>query len=216
MTEHRLHLSLFFAALLAGASFWPGSHLAVPFWGFVVWKTAGLGLLAIWAGLAARDRNGWLITAVLALGAAGDAVLEFGRTAGGIVFLTGHLVAILLYRLNARGRGDAIGVAIALVVPAIAFALTRDLDAAVYALGLGGMAGAAWASRFRRDRVALGALVFASSDLLIFAQDRVLAGSILPVLLIWPLYFGGQALIAYGVVTTLAREDCNEDLYRRL
>jgi uncharacterized membrane protein YhhN len=216
MTPRRPIPAIFVAALVAGASFWPGRDLALPFWGFVLWKVAGLGLLALWAALAARSRDGWLIAAVLAFGTIGDVLLEFGRVAGGVAFLAGHLTAILLYRLNARGRGGVVGVAIALAVPVTADLLTRDLGTALYALGLGGMAGSAWASRFRRDRVALGALLFASSDLLIFAQDRLLAGSALPHLLIWPLYFGGQALIAYGVVTTLRCEDDDEDLYHRL
>jgi len=34
----------------------------------------------------------------------------------------------------------------------------------------------------------------------------LLADSIVPRLLVWPTYFGGQALIAWGVVTTLARK----------
>lgn len=216
MTERVPHPALLLAALVAGVSFWPASHLELPFALFVAWKTAGLALLALWAAGAARGRDGWLIVAVLALGALGDLVLEFGRVAGGIVFLLGHLVAVLLYRRNARGSGGVVGLAIAGVIAAGAFALTHDAGATLYALGLGAMTGSAWASRFPRDRVALGALVFAGSDLLIFAQDRVLAGSIVPAVLIWPLYFAGQALIAYGVVTTLVARSRHENLYHRL
>jgi uncharacterized membrane protein YhhN len=216
MTERTPHPALFAAALVAGVGFWPASHFELPFAVFVAWKTAGLTLLALWAARVARGRDGWLIVAVLALGALGDLVLEFGRVAGGVVFLLGHLVAILLYRRNARGSGGLAGVAIAGVIAGSAFALTRDAGATVYALGLGAMAGSAWASRFPRNRVALGALVFASSDLLIFAQDRVLAGSIIPAVAIWPLYFAGQALIAYGAVTALIARNRHEDLYHRL
>ncbi len=66
------------------------------------------------------------------------------------------------------------------------------------------MAASAGASRFPRYRVGIGALMFLGSDLLIFARMGPLPGSPLPGLLIWPLYFGGQALIAWGVVRTLA------------
>ena len=48
-------------------------------------------------------------------------------------------------------------------------------------------------------------VLFVASDLLIFARLGPLAGSPLPGLLIWPTYFAGQALIAWGVVTVLAR-----------
>ena len=45
-------------------------------------------------------------------------------------------------------------------------------------------------------------MLFAASDLLIFARLGPLAGSIVPTLLVWPLYVAGQAMIAYGVVRT--------------
>ena len=67
-------------------------------------------------------------------------------------------------------------------------------------LVLGAMAATAWVSHFPRHWVGLGAVLFAVSDLLIFARMGPLAGSMLPQVLIWPLYFGGQALIATGVV----------------
>ena len=78
------------------------------------------------------------------------------------------------------------------------------------------MAASAWISRFPRYRVGLGAVMFVASDLLIFAKMGPLAGSLIPVLLIWPLYFIGQALIAWGAVTTLLRWKDDEDLHHRL
>ena len=65
------------------------------------------------------------------------------------------------------------------------------------------MFGTAVTSRFPGARVGLGAALFVFSDLLIFAQMGPLAASPLPGLLIWPVYFGGQALIAWGVVRSL-------------
>ena len=67
------------------------------------------------------------------------------------------------------------------------------------------MAGAAWTSSFSRYRVGIGAVLFVISDLLIFARMGVLAQSPLPDLLIWPLYYFGQFLIATGVVGELQR-----------
>ena len=76
---------------------------------------------------------------------------------------------------------------------------------AFYALGLSAMTGAAWTSSFPRYRVGLGAVMFAVSDLLIFARMGPLAASALPDLLIWPLYYFGQFLICTGVVGELHR-----------
>jgi len=211
------HFWLFPASIVAGATYWAASHLGVSGPLFIVWKGACVALLALCAGLAARERNGWLITAVLALGMLGDVLLETsGIVIGAAAFLAGHLVSILLYLSNRRRDGGAVAIAIALAVPVAAFAITHDVGATLYAAGLGGMAGAAWYSRFPRKIVATGALMFVASDLLIFANLGPLKGSILPSLTIWPLYFVGQALIAYGVVRTLEARKRNEDLHHRL
>lgn len=209
-------IPLFLAALIAGASYWLTSHLAFPADLMLAWKGAGVALLALWAGLAARERNGWLITAVMAFGALGDVLIELNQMAGAAAFLVGHVLAIILYLGNRRREGPGVAIVIALLVPALAYALTRSPIVLVYAIGLGGMAGTAWASRFPRSFVALGALLFAASDLLIFARLGPLAGSIVPTLLVWPLYLIGQALIAWGVVRTLEARKRNEDLHHRL
>ncbi|MEG3151467.1 lysoplasmalogenase family protein [Sphingomonas sp. ZT3P38] len=221
MTETKFppfpHFWLFPAAVIAGLSFWAASHLGLSGALFVAWKGICVGLLTLCAGLAARDRNGWLLTALLALGTLGDVVLETsGIVIGGVAFLAGHLVSILLYLSNRRKEGGAVAVAIALAIPAVAFAITRDAGATVYATGLGGMAGAAWYSRFPRTLVATGALMFAASDLLIFAELGPLKDSVIPALTIWPLYLGGQTFIAYGVLRTLEVRKRNEDLHHRL
>ena len=46
-------------------------------------------------------------------------------------------------------------------------------------------------------------MMFVASDLLIFARMGPLAGSAVPGLLIWPLYYFGQFLICTGVIATL-------------
>ena len=102
-------------------------------------------------------------------------------------------------------RGTA--AALLLGTPVIAYCLTADpamsWPVTFYALTLGAMAGAAWASAFPRYRVGVGAVLFVASDLLIFARMGPLAHSALPMLLIWPLYYLGQLLICIGVIGTL-------------
>jgi len=198
---------LLIAGLLLGASY------SLTAWGLVdagaaqaVWKTGGVALLAAWAAVRARSGDGWRIAAVLALGALGDLLLEtHGFVPGGAAFAAGHVVAIWLYLRNRRAEPShsqlMLGWALVPLVTLISVMLARgDIGVGIYALLLSGMAASAWVSRFPRYRVGLGAMLFVASDLLIFARMGPLAGSALPGLLIWPLYFAGQALIAWGVV----------------
>jgi uncharacterized membrane protein YhhN len=78
---------------------------------------------------------------------------------------------------------------------------------ALYALALGAMAAGAWASVFPRYRVGAGAALFLLSDLLLFAEMGPLQGSIVPQILVWPVYYLGQLLIATGVAQTLRKRD---------
>lgn len=207
---------LFLAALLAGGSYYATHWIALAPAADIVWKGAGVGLLAVWAAGNARTPDGWLIALALALGATGDVLLEtHGLTVGAVAFLAGHLVATMLYLRNRTGPVWH-AATIALAICALSWALPADRSAApgiaLYALGLGAMAGTARISRFPDRIVGLGALLFTVSDLLIFAELGPLAGSDLPGLLIWPTYFAGQALIAWGVVRSLR----DEDLHHRL
>lgn len=205
------HKSLFVAALVAGTSYYFADRLIAPGPLHIVWKGAGVTLLALWAALNGRSRDGWLIAAVLALGALGDVLLEaVGLTVGAVAFLAGHLGAVALYLANRRvatsGSQRLLALVLLVGTPVISWLLTREAGVALYATGLGAMAAAAWISRFPRYRVGLGAVLFVISDLLIFARLGPLANSALPGLLIWPTYFAGQALIAWGVVTTLRKD----------
>ena len=211
---------IWWAALAAGASYmlpvlagWQGPAI-------IAWKGAGVSLLALWAALQARDANpegeGWLIALVLAFGALGDVLLDaVGLTTGAAAFAVGHVIAIILYARNRRASlspsQTLFGWLIAPLGVAITIALVhREPDgimAIAYAALVGSMAAFAWTSRFPRYRVGLGAVMFLVSDLVIFAEMSVWAGTLLPKLLIWPLYFGGQALIAWGVVKTLQAAD---------
>lgn len=200
--------AILWAAIVAGASYclaaWLGWHGPAV----TVWKGAGVALLALWAATQARSADGWLIAATLALGAIGDVLLEsVGTALGAAAFLIGHLVAVVLYLRNRRASlapsQRALGLIVAPLIVIIAVAMTGALGVAIYAAALGFMAATAWTSRFSRYRVGLGAMLFVASDLLIFSRAGPLAGSFVPPLLIWPLYFAGQAMIATGVVGTL-------------
>ncbi|WP_343519853.1 lysoplasmalogenase family protein [Sphingomonas sp.] len=209
---------LFWIAVLAGASY------SLTSWDLVdagawqaAWKTSGVALLAAWAASRARSTDGWLIAAALALGALGDLLLEVveGFTAGGAAFGAGHAVAIVLYLRNRREHPSPsqtlLGYLLAPATVGIAALLAaptgQALPVGTYAAFLGVMAATAWTSRFPRYRVGIGAVLFVVSDLLIFSRFGLLRDSFVPSLLIWPLYFAGQALIAWGVVESPTREE---------
>ncbi|TXC69091.1 lysoplasmalogenase [Sphingorhabdus soli] len=216
MEAHRPRLdALFFAAVFAGASYYAAVLLELQNPSAIVWKGAGVGLLALWAARHARSLDGWLIAGVLALGATGDVLIDaVNLRMGGIAFMIGHIVAVVLYLRNRRaapsGSQALLGLVLLVGVPAIAYAVSppgmQAVGHAIYGLTIGAMAGAAWTSRFSRYRVGIGAVLFALSDLLIFGRLGPLADSSLPHLLVWPLYFAGQALIAWGVVTRVSSE----------
>ena len=87
--------------------------------------------------------------------------------------------------------------------PLISWLVSRDPSVLVYSAILGAMAAMAWTSRFTRYRVGLGAVLFVVSDWLIFSDIGAVSPSFGPALLIWPLYYAGQFMIATGVVQTL-------------
>jgi uncharacterized membrane protein YhhN len=213
--QGRLARGVLAAALTAGVSYAAASSLAVPEAADTAWKGAGVGLLAIYAGLRARGPDGWLLCAVMAFGALGDVLLEIGGlTTGALAFLAGHLVAIGLYLKNRRAHPTRSQLLLAAcLVPAtglIAWLLPADRAAApgvtLYALGLGLMAACAWISRFPRYRTGIGAVMFVASDLLIFARMGPLAGAPGIDLAVWGFYFFGQVLICLGVVGVLASD----------
>jgi uncharacterized membrane protein YhhN len=204
---------LLLAAIAAGVSYMAGWNLPLPAAIVTAWKGSGVALLALYAGSKANTTDGWLLVAVMALGALGDVLLEVvGLTVGALAFLAGHLVAIGLYWRNQRPSLTASQTLLALLlVPAtviVAFLLpAARADApgvAFYALGLSLMAASAWTSRFPRYRVGAGALMFLASDLLIFARAGPLHGQIWVNDAVWILYFSGQTLICLGVTEALS------------
>lgn len=207
---------LFWAALAIGASYFVATRTGFDAADMTAWKGMGVALLALWAARHADSVKGWAIAAVLALGAAGDILLEtHGLTIGALAFLGGHVVAIALYAADRWRRGWPVIAGAAAAVALASLAMTGSAGVAAYAAGLGAMAGAASLGRFPRP-VAIGAWLFVVSDLLIFARLGPLAGSAIPDWLIWPTYFTAQALIAHGVVSAQAMEVPDDDLHHRL
>lgn len=201
----------FFSAMLAGASYLFAPNVDLTSTANLAWKGAGVWLLAVYAALQAKTIDGWLITAVMAMGAAGDVLVESDLERGAMAFAAGHVVAIGLYARNRRASLTGSQLALALlIVPLtaiISWALPADkaeiAPLVVYALFLSTMAALAWTSRFPRYRTGLGAMLFVISDLLIFAQMGPLLESGWADAAVWVTYFIGQVLIVLGVTKTL-------------
>lgn len=176
----------------------------------ILLKGTAVGLLAIYAMRRTTGLDGAILVVVLAFSAAADMVIELDLTAGGGLFLASHLVAIALYLRNRRDSTTLsqklLALALVIGTPAISYLLANRIDIALYSIGLGAMAAAAWMSRFPRYRVGLGAVLFVISDWLIFSRMGQFTIAPLPDILVWPLYFAGQLMIATGVVQTLRGE----------
>lgn len=179
-----------------------GSRMPPGFW-HVVLKGGGVAALALHA-LERSTSATRPIAMVMVFGALGDVLIEWDLSLGALAFLCGHAYACWFYYLNRRRlmKIDWLVGALALVtIPVLASVASRGQTAvAAYACGLAAMVAYAWCSRFPRDRVALGAVLFAVSDLALFSRMGLLSSSPVPGLLVWPLYYSGQLLIVLGVV----------------
>lgn len=183
-------------------------------WGLLA-KGASVGLLAVYAQARIphdkRGLDGWLLVAVLALAAAGDVAIELDFVTGGSFFTAAHCVAVVLYLRNRHARPSPvqklIGLALLIGTPLISYILSgQQMQIALYASFLGAMAAAAWMSHYPRYRVGNGAVLFVVSDWLIFSRLGAFDLAPLPDLLIWPLYYAGQVMIATGIVQCLRGE----------
>jgi len=173
-------------------------------------KGAGVGFLALYTWRRTTGVDGVILVVALALSAAADIALELSLEAGGALLAASHVVALGLYLRNRRTSTSSsqklLGAALLVAAPAITYLLSGDLLLTLYAVTLGAMAAAAWTSRFPRYRVGIGAVLFVASDWLIFSEFGTFDLGVLPEMLIWPLYYAGQFMIATGVVQTLRGE----------
>ena len=206
LIEHRPWL---LASLAAAVTYYVVRDLPIPGVQLALLKGLGVALLVAYALRRAPGTDGRLIAAVMAFGALGDIAIEFSFVAGGGAFFVGHLIAIVLYLRNRRPSPSIsqklTGLALLVATPVVSWFLSRDPAVTLYASGLGAMAATAWLSRFGRYRVGTGAVMFVVSDWLIFSRMGAVDLAPLPDLLIWPLYYFGQFLIATGVVQALRR-----------
>lgn len=182
-------------------------------WGLAL-KGASVGLLALYVLLrlprGKHLADGMLLALALGLAAAGDVAIELDFMVGGAFFTAAHGVAVGLYLRNRHQRPSPgqklMGAALLIGTPVVSYALSGQAQIAIYSAFLGAMAAAAWMSHYPRYRVGTGAVLFVVSDWLIFSRMGTLDFAPLPDLLIWPLYFGGQVMIATGIVQCLRGE----------
>ena len=176
----------------------------------ILLKGGACAFLAIYAWQRHDSQDARLIALYLGLCAIADMALELWFEVGGAIFVAAHMAAIALFLRNRRehigGSQKMAAAGLLILTPIIAYLLAGAFAVALYGLALGGMAASAWASRFPRYRVGTGAALFVVSDLLIFSRMGPLADSSLPDLLIWPIYYSAQFLIATGVIRTLRGE----------
>ena len=182
-------------------------------WGIAL-KGAGVALLAVYVLLRVphgRHRgDGFLLVGVLALGACGDVAIELDLIAGALFFSAAHVVAVVLYLRNRHQRPSPaqklIGLALLIGAPLVSFILSEEVQVAVYGGFLGAMVGAAWMSHYPRYRVGTGAVLFVLSDWLIFARMGPIDLEPANTILIWPLYYAAQIMIATGIIQCLRGE----------
>ncbi|MBT2133676.1 lysoplasmalogenase [Croceibacterium sp. LX-88] len=208
---------LILASIVAALAFyylrwgpWPEIYL-IPI------KGAAVGLLAAYLWLRHSSPDARLMAWAFGAAALGDMALEIttDRTVGGLLFFAYHVMAMGVYLRNRREElspsQKATVVAMLILTPLIAWTMPADraqaLNMGLYGLALGAMCASAWASDFPRYRVGAGAALFLLSDLLLFAEMGPLQDSVVPQVLVWPVYYLGQLLIATGLVSTLRKRD---------
>jgi uncharacterized membrane protein YhhN len=182
-------------------------------WGLAA-KGASVGLLALYTLLRVphgkRGADGAMLVVMLTLAAAGDVAIELDFLTGGAFFAAAHVVAVGLYLRNLHQRPSPIqklmGAGLLVGTPLVSWLLSGDAKIAIYATFLGAMASTAWMSHYPRYRVGSGAVLFVVSDWLIFSRMGAFDLTPLPDLLIWPLYYAGQLMIATGIVQCLRGE----------
>lgn len=198
--------ALAFYVLRWGA--WPELYL-IPL------KGAAAALLAVYLWMRHSSPDARLMAWAFGAASLGDMAIEFDRTAGGLLFFAYHMMALGVYlrhrRENLSPSQKWAAAAMLLLTPLIAWSMPAEraeaTNLALYGLALGAMAASAWASAFPRYRVGAGAVLFLVSDLLLFAELGPLQGDIVPQILVWPLYYLGQLLIATGIAQTLRKRD---------
>ncbi|GAA0279285.1 hypothetical protein GCM10009127_20500 [Alteraurantiacibacter aestuarii] len=212
LIDQRPYLLLSVAAALA---FYYLRATPLPELYLLLIKGSAVALLAIYAAVRHSSADARLLAWALGAAALGDMAIELDRTIGGWLFFLFHILALGVFLRNRRDQLSGpqswvVGLTL-ILTPVIAWFMPADRNMAwevgLYALALGGMASGAWASNFPRYRVGAGAMLFLASDFLLFAEMGPLAGSDIPRIMVWPIYYLGMFLICTGVIQTLRKRD---------
>ncbi len=213
LVEKRPYLLLSIAAAMA---FYYLRASDLPEFYTIPVKGAAVAMLAVYAFV--RHSSPTARTLVWALGAASlaDMAIEVDFQIGGLLFFLFHMLMVLgIFLQNRRAalsksQSWVVGLTF-ILTPIVAYFLPSDREmawlVALYALSLGAMASAAWASQYPRYRVGAGAMLFLFSDLLIFAGLGPLQGHFASEYLVWPIYYLGMFLICTGIIQTLRKND---------
>tara|TARA_X000001316_G_scaffold12178_1_gene6066 strand:- start:5010 stop:5663 length:654 start_codon:yes stop_codon:yes gene_type:complete len=183
-------------------------------------KTGSTALLALWAYLLGGPV---LLVAGLALSALGDFFLEADENdkfllPGMAAFFAAHVAYIALFWALPQADRTLLILAaqIGLIACGVVFIrwlapwVTKDMRFPV--IGYGAIILMMGAAALRLDPtylpVLLGALMFIASDVILsfqlFVRPADAPKRALPSIALWFLYYGGQALIAWGVLRNLA------------
>ncbi|MGD9665432.1 MAG: lysoplasmalogenase [Novosphingobium sp.] len=171
-------------------------------------KGAGVACLALYAFLRYHGVDARWLGFALVCFALGDAAGQVWPYPALLLAFLGMVLYLGLFLRNPRRNpaSSQKGAAVALLVmtPLLFWLLSGgNMQAAIYGLTLGAMAGAAWMSRFPRYRVGTGAVLIVAAGLLGAAS---MSAGVLAWWLGWPLYFIGQFLICTGTIQQLKRE----------
>jgi uncharacterized membrane protein YhhN len=176
---------------------------------FIAKPVASLAFLLVAATRAPTGARGWLIVAGLILGAIGDVALMWDTTGpflfGLASFLLGHLAYVAAFARDTSAVPLAMGVlaATALGTSSLRWLhrhLVGPFRVAVpaYTIVICLMVAAAVGSVLTHPLAAIGAALFAASDLLVARQRFVTADPLNPTVGL-PLYYLGQLLIALSI-----------------
>lgn len=205
---------LLLVSIAGSAAYWAEGELfdvsRVP---SVVLKAIGVGVLAIIAFRLLRTLDGILLGTGLAFGCLGDVLLGMGGdyfTFGLVSFLIGHLFYIAVFTRAFPKPFAASTPRKAIVAGLVLFSLGMlvwlwpslggmAIPVTAYLFVITAMGVTATLSRYSAAWVAAGAFLFIFSDSLI-AAGRFKDGIGAADHLIWPTYYIGQYLIAFGVL----------------
>jgi uncharacterized membrane protein YhhN len=176
---------------------------------FIAKPIASMSFLAVAVEGQPSGTRGWLIAAGLVMGAAGDIALMWESTpaflAGLTSFLVGHVTYLIAFSFDSTAVAGSVGATLALGLAIVSLRrlgphLAGPFRIAVpaYTVVICGMVATAIGSASTHPGAALGAVMFAASDLLV-ARQRFVTRSTINATVGLPLYYAAQLLIALSI-----------------